>query len=44
MINIKDLKDVKLKSSMIERAEELKLLSMESEKKILKDVIKTINN
>jgi hypothetical protein len=29
---------------MIERAEELKLLSMESEKKILKDVIKTINN
>ena len=44
MINIKDLKDAKLKSSMIERAEELKLLSMESEKKILKDVIKTINN
>jgi len=44
MINIKDLKDVKLKSSIIERAEELKLLSMESEKKILKDVIKTINN
>ena len=44
MINIKDLKDVKLKSIMIERAEELKLLSMESEKKILKDVIKTINN
>ena len=44
MINIKDLKDVKLKSNMIERAEELKLLSMESEKKILKDVIKTINN
>ena len=31
-------------SNSEERAEELKLLSMESEKKILKDVIKTINN
>ena len=30
-------------SNLEERAEELKLLSMESEKKILKDVIKTIN-
>ena len=44
MINIKDLKDIKQKSSITERAEELKLLSTETEKKILKDVVKIINN
>ena len=43
IINIKDLKDDKQKSNIIERAERLKLLSMESEKDILKDVVKTIN-